>query len=131
MGPAIPFDTFVLTNRGPVFIFPLTLPPPVEATTLEEVYVERFDEDRPAVRIKEEGGEILFGGEMLDGSEYPGGCYVRPCIAAARNEMAIVQDETFAPILYIIPYQTLDEAIALHNGVPQGLSSAIFTTNML
>ncbi len=83
------------------------------------------------VRIKKEGGEILYGGETLDGSEFAGGCYVRPCIAAARNEMAIVQEETFAPILYIIPYETLDEAIALHNGVPQGLSSAIFTTNML
>ena len=83
------------------------------------------------VRIKKEGGEILYGGETLDGSAYAGGCYVRPCIAAAKNEMAIVQEETFAPILYIIPYETLDEAIALHNGVPQGLSSAIFTTNML
>ncbi|MCH8053407.1 MAG: aldehyde dehydrogenase family protein [Planctomycetes bacterium] len=83
------------------------------------------------VKIKKEGGEILYGGETLDGPEYPGGCYVRPCIAAAKNEMAIVQEETFAPILYIIPYETLDEAIALHNGVPQGLSSAIFTTNML
>ncbi len=83
------------------------------------------------VRIKEEGGEILCGGETLDGPEYPGGCYVKPCIAVARNDTAIVQEETFAPILYIIPYETLDEAIALHNGVPQGLTSAIFTTNML
>ncbi|MEK7755592.1 MAG: aldehyde dehydrogenase family protein, partial [Planctomycetota bacterium] len=59
------------------------------------------------------------------------GCYVTPCIAAARNEYKIVQDETFAPILYIITYKSLDEAIALHNGVPQGLSSAIFTRNLL
>jgi len=81
--------------------------------------------------IKEQGGEILYGGVKLDGEKYPGGCYVTPCIAAARNELAIVQEETFAPILYIIAYKTLDEAIALHNGVPQGLSSAIFTQNLL
>jgi aldehyde dehydrogenase (NAD+) len=82
-------------------------------------------------RIKEEGGEILFGGQRLPGDRYPGGCYVTPCIAAARNEYKIVQEETFAPILYIISYKTLDEAIALHNGVAQGLSSAIFTRNLL
>ena len=81
-------------------------------------------------RIKEEGGTILYGGEKLEGTQYPGGCYVTPCIASARNEFAIVQEETFAPILYIITYSTLDEAIALHNGVPQGLSSAIFTTDL-
>ena len=92
-------------------------------------------------RIKEEGGEILHGGETLDGAEYPGGHYVKPCIAAAGNEFAIVQEETFAPILYIIGYgkadssgrdavAELDEAMALHNGVPQGLSSAIFTDHM-
>ena len=82
-------------------------------------------------RLKREGGEVLCGGERLDGDRYPGGCYVTPCIAAAKNEYEIVQEETFAPILYIIPYSTLDEAIAFHNGVPQGLSSAIFTRNLL
>ncbi|MGB2986034.1 MAG: aldehyde dehydrogenase family protein, partial [Phycisphaerae bacterium] len=82
-------------------------------------------------RIRQEGGEILYGGEKLEGKKYPGGRYVTPCIAAARNEYKIVQEETFAPILYIIAYKTLDEAIALHNGVPQGLSSAIFTRNLL
>jgi aldehyde dehydrogenase (NAD+) len=82
-------------------------------------------------RINEEGGEVLFGGQRLPGDKYAGGCYVTPCIAAARNEYKIVQEETFAPILYIITYRTLDEAIALHNGVPQGLSSAIFTRNLL
>jgi aldehyde dehydrogenase (NAD+) len=82
-------------------------------------------------RVKAEGGEILYGGELLEGSEYPGGCYVTPCIASARNEYQIVQEETFAPILYVISYKSLDEAIALHNGVPQGLSSSIFTTNLL
>jgi len=93
-------------------------------------------------RMKSEGGEVLYGGRRLDGDIYPGGCYVTPCIAAARNEYAIVQEETFAPILYIIPYgnpsrdrkgavDDLDEAIHLHNDVPQGLSSAIFTQNLL
>ena len=82
-------------------------------------------------RIQEEGGKILYGGETLDGADYPGGCYIKPCIATCKNEAAIVQEETFAPILYIIPYKTIDEAISIHNDVPQGLSSAIFTTNML
>ncbi len=88
-----------------------------------------------------EGGEILFGGERLSGDEYPGGLYVTPCIAAAKNQFAIVQRETFAPILYVIEYGSrsatpaeavaeLDEAIALHNDVPQGLSSAIFTDHV-
>ncbi len=82
-------------------------------------------------RLKQEGGEILYGGQMLEGDRYPGGCYVTPCIAVAHNDFKIVQEETFAPILYIIAYKTLDEAIELHNGVPQGLSSAIFTRNLI
>jgi len=82
-------------------------------------------------RIKQEGGEILYGGQKLSGDRYPGGCYVSPCIAAARNEFKIVQEETFAPVLYILSYKTFDEAIALHNGVPQGLTSAVFTRNLL
>jgi aldehyde dehydrogenase (NAD+) len=83
------------------------------------------------VQVKAEGGNVLAGGELLKGSEYPGGCYVTPCIAEAKNEYRIVQDETFAPILYLLRYSTLDEAVAMHNNVPQGLSSAIFTTNLL
>jgi aldehyde dehydrogenase (NAD+) len=95
-------------------------------------------------RIKQEGGKILFGGEQLGGDKYPGGHYVKPCIAEAKNEFKIVQEETFAPILYIIPFggkqppadaaaleREIDEAIGLHNDVPQGLSSAIFTQNVL
>ncbi|MDP3665184.1 MAG: aldehyde dehydrogenase family protein, partial [Sediminibacterium sp.] len=64
------------------------------------------------------------------GKGYESGCYVKPCIAEAKNEMAIVQHETFAPILNLLKYNTLEEAIALQNGVPQGLSSAIMTVNM-
>ena len=82
-------------------------------------------------RIKDEGGEILYGAQQLNGPKYPGGCYVTPCIASARNEFSIVQEETFAPILYIIKYRELAEAVHFHNDVPQGLSSAIFTRNLL
>ncbi len=82
-------------------------------------------------RIKDEGGEILYGAQKLEGDAYPGGCYVTPCIAAARNEYNIVQEETFAPILYIMSYSDFEEAVAMQNGVPQGLSSAIFTRNLL
>jgi len=81
-------------------------------------------------QARQEGGEILYGGERLDGPKYPGGCYVRPCLVAARHDLEIVREETFAPILYLIPYRALDEAIAYHNAVPQGLSSAIFTNDL-
>lgn len=81
-------------------------------------------------RLKQEGGKLLVEGSVLEGSGYESGCYVKPAIAEAKNEMAIVQHETFAPILYLIKYTTLEEAIALQNGVPQGLSSAIMTLNM-
>ena len=80
--------------------------------------------------VKDAGGRILFGGERLTGKKYPGGRYVVPCIAEAKNDWPVVQHETFAPILYVMGYRTLDEAIALQNGVPQGLSSSIFTTDM-
>jgi aldehyde dehydrogenase (NAD+) len=80
--------------------------------------------------VRKEGGKILYGGEVLKGPAFPGGCYVRPCLVEARRGMKIVQEETFAPILYLISYRTLDEAIACHNEVPQGLSSAIFTNDL-
>ena len=82
-------------------------------------------------QLKKEGGKIVYGGEVLSGAGYESGCYVKPCIAEAENNYKIVQDETFAPILYLIKYKgSVDEAIKLHNGVPQGLSSAIFTNNL-
>lgn len=80
--------------------------------------------------VKKEGGNILTGGEVLSGPGYESGCYVTPCIAEAKNHYAIVQEETFAPIVYLIPYASLDEAIQLQNDVKQGLSSAIFTDNL-
>jgi aldehyde dehydrogenase (NAD+) len=82
-------------------------------------------------RIREEGGEVLYGGEQLTGEQYPGGCYVSPCIVKAHERMAIVKEETFAPILYVLGYDRLEDAIRIHNDVPQGLSSAIFTRSLL
>jgi len=81
-------------------------------------------------RLKREGGTILCGGKPLTGRRYPGGCYVTPCLAEARNEFPLVQEETFAPLLYLIPCQNLNEAMAMNNDVPQGLSSAIFTNDL-
>ena len=79
---------------------------------------------------KAEGGNFVVEGGKLDGEKYSSGCYVKPCIAEVKNEYKIVQHETFAPILYLIKYKTLDEAIAMQNGVPQGLSSSIMTNNL-
>jgi aldehyde dehydrogenase (NAD+) len=78
--------------------------------------------------IHETGGNVVYGGKEL--KEAASNCYVTPCIVAAENEWPIVQEETFAPILYIIKYKTIEEAVAYHNGVPQGLSSSIFTLNL-
>jgi len=78
-------------------------------------------------KVKTEGGEILYGGEVLDQD----GFFVTPTIVQAKNYYKIVQEETFAPILYLISYDTLEDAIRIHNDVPQGLSSSIFTTNVI
>ncbi|PIE02061.1 MAG: aldehyde dehydrogenase family protein [Acidobacteria bacterium] len=77
-------------------------------------------------KVKETGGEILYGGKAIEGD----GFFVEPTIVKAENHWEIVQTETFAPILYIMSYSDLDEAIEMHNAVPQGLSSAMFTLNM-
>ncbi len=117
---------------------------PLESDTLMGplVNTNAVDDLQTAIRrVQGEGGEILCGGQLLGGSDYPGGHYVTPCIASAKNEFDVVQEETFAPILYIIGYgntgasprqsvDELDEAMAIHNGVPQGLSSAIFTEHV-
>ncbi len=80
--------------------------------------------------IKKSGGKMVVEGGVLKGQGYESGCYVKPCIAEAQNDWEIVQHETFAPILYLLKYKTIEEAIALQNGVPQGLSSAIMTNNL-
>ncbi|MEZ4905853.1 MAG: aldehyde dehydrogenase family protein [Spirosomataceae bacterium] len=81
-------------------------------------------------QIRRMGGTFVVEPGVLTGENYASHCYVKPCIAEVRNEWPIVQHETFAPILYLIKYNSLDEAIDLQNSVPQGLSSAIFTLNM-
>ena len=93
--------------------------PLIDATAVERV-------QSALTRVRDAGGEILCGGEALDGP----GHYITPAIAVAQNDWDIVQTETFGPILYLIPYTELDDAIAMQNGVVQGLSSAIFTDNL-
>ena len=82
-------------------------------------------------KVKAQGGKILYGGEIKTGPGFESGCYVVPCLAEVENHFPIVQEETFAPLLYLIKYKELDEAIAIHNDVPQGLSSAMFSTDLL
>jgi aldehyde dehydrogenase (NAD+) len=79
---------------------------------------------------KQHGARFIVEGGVLEGNGFESGCYVKPCIAEASNDYPIVQHETFAPILYLLKYKNMDEAIALQNNVPQGLSSAIMTLNM-
>ncbi|MDB5207704.1 MAG: aldehyde dehydrogenase family protein [Flavisolibacter sp.] len=81
-------------------------------------------------RCKAEGGNFIVEGEALTGDGFESGCYVRPAIAEVEPHFSVVQHETFAPILYLMKYKTLDEAIAIQNGVPQGLSSSIMTLNL-
>lgn len=95
---------------------------------IDTLAVEQYEKALAA--IKEQGGTMIVEGEVLQGDDYTSGCYVKPCIAEVENHYAIVQHETFAPILYVMKYKDLEEAIALQNGVPQGLSSAIMTTDM-
>ena len=81
-------------------------------------------------KISEEGGKEIVCGEVLKGKGYESGCYVSPAIYEVDNDFKIVQNETFAPILYLIKYKSLDEAIKIQNNVPQGLSSSIMTTKI-
>ncbi len=86
--------------------------------------------DKAIKQAVKEGGKVLVEGGILKGKGYESGCYVKPCIIEANNAMKIVQHETFAPILNIMPYDTIEEAIELQNGVVQGLSSSIMTLNL-
>jgi aldehyde dehydrogenase (NAD+) len=80
--------------------------------------------------VKKCGGTILYGGTRITGEDFASGCYAIPCIASVENHYPIVQEETFAPLLYLIRYSTLEEAVRLHNDVPQGLSSSIFSNDL-
>jgi aldehyde dehydrogenase (NAD+) len=107
---------------------------PLEAGTLMGPMVDKgavADMMKALEKVKAEGGEVLCGGKVLEGAGYESGCFVTPAIARVKNHFEIVQEETFAPILYIIEYDDFSEALALQNGVPQGLSSAIFSNNLL
>jgi aldehyde dehydrogenase (NAD+) len=96
---------------------------------IDDAAVRGFSEALSAVQ--QEGGKLLIGGQILTGDQYPGGNYVQPALVEAENHYHTVQEETFAPILYLIKYSgDVDAAIALQNGVRQGLSSSIFTLNM-
>jgi aldehyde dehydrogenase (NAD+) len=102
---------------------------PLDPSTLmgpltDEAAVKRYE--AAIASAVSEGGEVLTGGNRLDSP----GCFVEPTIIKVRNEWDIVQSETFAPVLYVIPFTDLDDAIAMQNDVAQGLSSAIFTLNM-
>lgn len=106
---------------------------PLEETTLMGPLIDREavgSMQHALMRLKEEGGEVLFGGEVLSGGLFDTGTYVRPAICRAKADTPVVQEETFAPVLYLIEYETIDEAIRSHNLVPQGLSSAIFTNDL-
>jgi aldehyde dehydrogenase (NAD+) len=81
-------------------------------------------------KCKAEGGRFIVEGGVLNGEGFESGCYVKPCIAEVQPHYEIVQHETFAPILYLLKYKNFDEAIAIQNGVPQGLSSSIMTLNL-
>ena len=108
----------------------ITIGDPLEEGTLMGPLI---DEDAVLLMMdaieqaKKAGAQILCGGERIEGK----GHYVTPCLIRAESQYPIIHHETFAPILYIMSYETLDEAIALQNAVPQGLSSAIFTSNLL
>jgi aldehyde dehydrogenase (NAD+) len=91
---------------------------------IDEASLQRVQDACEAVTAA--GGEVLCGGERLGRQ----GNFITPAIAVAENDWDIVQNETFGPILYVMPFETLDEAIAMQNGVVQGLSSAIFTDNL-
>jgi len=86
---------------------------------------------RAVESVKKEGGKIITGGGELTGQGFESGCYVTPAIAEVAGNTPMVMEETFAPLLYMIRYHSLEEALAIQNGVPQGLSSAMFSTNLL
>jgi aldehyde dehydrogenase (NAD+) len=105
---------------------------PLEKKTLMGPLIDKGAVDmvqRSIQRLKDEGGEVLCGGERVETAELPGGSYMKPCLAVAKRGFEIVQEETFGPLLYLMTYRDFDEAIAIQNGVPQGLTSSIFTND--
>ena len=103
-------------------------PETIVGPLVDESSVKAFE--NAVIKVQEEGGKLLFGGKVLSGAGFESGNYVIPALVEAKNHFEIVQEETFAPILYIIKYATFEEAIHLNNSVPQGLSSSLFTLSM-
>jgi aldehyde dehydrogenase (NAD+) len=106
---------------------------PLDPATLMGPLIDRdaVKNMQGAIRaLKRQGGKVIYGGEILSGGIYNTGTYVTPCICEAQNDLPIIREETFAPILYMIPFEDLEEAVRYNNGVPQGLSSAIFTNDL-
>lgn len=95
---------------------------------IDEEAVDQFKS--ALIKVKKEGGKILCGGEAIKVTESQSKCYVQPAVVEAMNHFQMVQEETFAPILYLMQYDKIEEAIAMQNDVKQGLSSAIFTNNL-
>jgi aldehyde dehydrogenase (NAD+) len=111
----------------------LSIGNPLDRTTLMGPLIDKGAVDmvqQSIGRLKDEGGEVLYGGERLEGAQYSGGCYMTPCLTNAKPDFEIVCHETFGPLLYLLTYRDFDEAIAIQNGVPQGLTSAIFTNDV-
>jgi aldehyde dehydrogenase (NAD+) len=107
---------------------------PLEPQTLVGPLIDKWAVEsymKAVEQVRIQGGNIVYGGEVKTGIGFESGCYVVPCLAEVENHFPVVQEETFAPLLYLIKYRDLEEAIAIHNDVPQGLSSAMFSTNML
>ncbi len=97
---------------------------PLIDTDAVDTYLHAID------KIKAAGGHLIVEGGRLEGDEYTSGCYVKPCIAEVTSDNEMVREETFAPILYLMKYSDFEEAVSMHNDVPQGLSSAIMTNDM-
>ncbi|MBK7096066.1 MAG: aldehyde dehydrogenase family protein [Saprospiraceae bacterium] len=108
---------------------------PLDPETLVGPLIDKFSVElflQAIEKLREEGGKLLYGGQVLAGSGFESGLYVVPAIAEAENHFQIVQEETFAPIVYLIKYSgEVENAIELNNAVPQGLSSSIFTSDII
>jgi len=125
------YDSFVqklIANYEKVKIGDPLDPKTLMGPLIDEEAVSNYEKALAAVH--QQGGTVLCGGKVLDASPFGRRTFVLPTIVEIRNDAEIVQTETFAPILYVMKYRTIDEAIALHNAVPQGLSSGIFTDSM-
>jgi aldehyde dehydrogenase (NAD+) len=110
----------------------VTIGDPREAGTLVGPLIDKraYDAMQKALEAARSTGGTIMGGERVERSDAPDAFYVRPALVEIADQSDVVRHETFAPILYVLRYRELDEALALHNDVPQGLSSSIFTTNM-